>query len=360
MSDPNGWVSQPPSTIVKVVNTSREALNGQLCVVLAYQNDRGRYVVIVTGASQEQVSLKPENLVKASWLEQFQAQYQLMQNNPQVQQQLRSMYTKVQGLTGMKPEYVGMAALVLLVVGVYFLGFNRTLLLLSSVMLVVITILPDLQAGANPQQILRNAPMRFRAIIRENVPVVGDRIASSSVLSGLVAAVLVFFLVNALVGGGGSRGRSGAPPPPPMMTTTGALPPKPLMDRALLEDYYQRGFEDGQAGLEFGTSLPVATPQGVDTASSSSTTTAGSEYSWPGSDYIPPPPKGPSILSKLMNWSSLFSLYVVGSTVYTAGRTVEGTWDPQLCVVNLRMLDPWKMGMLALSVYRLVSPLLSS
>lgn len=357
MSDPNGWVSQPPSTIVKVVNTSRENLNGQLGIVLAYQNDRGRYVVLVTGVSQEQVSLKPENLVKASWLEQFKAQYQLMQNNPQVQQQLAAIYSKIQGLTGTKPEYVGVAALVLLLASVYFLGFNRTLLLLSSLMLVVITILPDLQVGATPQQVLRNAPMRFRAVIRQNVPMVGDRIADSSILSGLVAAVLVFFFVNALVGGG-SRGSASSAPPP--MSTTGSSSPTPRMDRALLEDYYQKGFEDGKAGLKFGTSLPVATPQGVDTGTSSATTGASSEYAWPGSDYIPPSPSPrPSALSKLMNWSSLFSLYVVGSTVYTAGRTVEGGFDPQLMMVNLRMLDPWKMGMLALSVYRLVSPLLS-
>ena len=344
MTDPNGWVSQPPSTMVKVVNTSRAALNGQLGIVLAYQTDRGRYVVLTTGAAQEQVSLKPENLIKASWFEQLKAQYELMQNNPQVRQQLRTIYTQVQRTTGVKPEYVGGAAVVLLLAAVYFLGFSRTLLILSTLLMVFIMVLPDLQAGTPLPQLVRNVPMRFRALVRQNVPVVGDRIANSNLWSGVVAAVLVFFFVNALVGGQSSK----AVPPPPAVGTT--VPPPVATSRALLEDYYKKGFDDATAGLEFGTSLPATTPQGAD---------APADFAWPGSQMPPPPPPAPSALSKLMNWSSLVSLFIVGNTVFSAGRTADGGWDPQLCFANLRLLDPWKMGMLALSVYRLVAPFFS-
>ena len=344
MSDPNGWVTQPPATMVKVVNTSRDALNGKFGIVLAYQGDRGRYVVLMT-ITQEQVSLKPDNLVKGSWVEQLQAQYQLMQNNPQVQQQIRTLYNRVQTSTGTKPEYVAAAAGVALLAAIWVFGFSRVVMIISFGLLVALTVQPDIQAGVPLRQMARNAPRRFQDLVRQNVPVVGHRIANSKLLSALAFGLILFFFVNALVGG------AGKPLVPPPAAGGGAphVATKPMANRALLEDYYKLGFDDGQAGKEFGASLPAVEPKGVDT-----------EYSWPGSDYAPPPPPRTSLLSKFTSWSSMVSIYVVGSTLWNAGRTADGGFDPQLMVVNVRMLDVWKQGMLALSVYRLVSPFFTS
>eukprot|EP00977_Amphora_coffeiformis_P009264 scaffold2103_cov185-Amphora_coffeaeformis.AAC.9 len=348
MSDPNGWVTNPPATIVKVVNTSREVLNGKLGIVLAYQSDRGRYVIAMA-VSQEQVSLKPDNLVKGSWMEQLQAQYEFMKNNPQVQQQLQTYYRRVQQMTGQKPEYVAAAAGVVLLACIYFFGFSRIMLVVSFAMLVALVVQPDLASGRSARDVVRNAPMRFKETIRQNVPMIGHRIANSNMLTGLVFGVMMFFFVNALVGGGGAS-RAAAPMTPGGGAATPYVPTtKPVMDRKMLEDYYKMGFYDGKDGLDFGTSLPVVEielPKGVD---------AGSNFDW-----VPPPvAPTPSILSKLTNWSSMLSLYVVGSTLYKAGQTADGGFDPQLMVANLRMLDAWKQGMLALSVYRLVSPFFS-
>ena len=349
MTDPNGWVAQPPSTIVKVVNTSREALNGKLGIVLAYQNDRGRYVVLMS-VSQEQVSLKPDNLVKGSWIEQMQAQVEVLRNNPQVQQHIQSVYRQVQRVTGVKPEYVAGAAGVAFLAVVYLFGFSRTMMIVSFAIMMGLMVQPDLQAGASLQQIIRNAPMRFKAMIRENVPMVGSRIANSNLLSTLAFLFIMFFFVNAIAGG---KGTPKSVPPPPTAPGGGSTPfvPKPTADRGLLEDYYKMGFEDAKAGNDFGFSLPEVTatpPKG-----------ANPEFDWPGSDYVPPPPPKASPVSKLTSWSSLLSLYFIGNTLYNAGKTVEGGFDPQLMVVNLRMLDVWKQGMLVLSLYRLFAPLFS-
>ena len=355
MSDPNGWVTNPPATMVKVMNTSREVLNGKLGIVLAYQSDRGRYVIAMA-VSQEQVSLKPDNLVKGSWIEQVQAQYQFMRYNPQVQQQFQAFYQQVQQRTGTKPEYVAAAIGIVLLVCVYVFGFSRTVLVVSFAMLVALVLQPDWSSGRSSRDVLRNAPMRFKNMVRQNVPVVGHRIADSNILSGLVFAVIMFFFVNALVGGGG-RTNLAVPVPPSGGSgpTPTYVPTKPTVDRALLEDYYEKGFRDARDGFEFGTSLPKADPpKGV---------APDSDFSWPGSNYIPshtPSPSSPSMISKLTNWSSMISMYVVGSTLYNAGRTADGGFDPHLMVVNVRMLDVWKQGMLALSVYRLVSSLFTS
>lgn len=352
MTDPNGWVTNPPATMVKVANTSREVLNGKLGVVLAYQSDRGRYVVAMA-VSQEQVSLKPDNLVKGSWMEQLQAQFEFMKNNPQVQQQVQTYYRQVQQATGVRPEYVAAAAGVLLLACVYLFGLSRIMMIISFAMLVALVVQPDLAAGASRERIVRNAPMRFKAMLRQNVPVVGDRIANSNLLTGLVFAVMMLFFVNALVGGGGTGSSKAVPPPPPGGNGAAPFVPKSAVDRQLLEDHYKWGFEDGKANADFGTSLPevsVEPPKGVETDSS---------FAWPGSDYAPPPAPKPSLVSKLTNWSTMISVYVVGSTLFRAGHTADGGFDPQLMVANLRMLDVWKQGMLALSVYRLLSAVLS-
>ena len=343
MSDPNGWVTQPPATMVKVVNTSRETLNGKLGIVLAYQTDRGRYVVLMT-TSQEQVSLKADNLRKGSWMEQLQAQYELLQNNPQVQQQVRQIYQQVQQTTGVKPEFVAVAVGVALLAAIYFFGFSRVVMVLSFVLLCGILVQPDIAAG--PRQMMRNAPRRFKDLVRQNVPVVGHRIANSDILTGLVAGVMLFFFVNALVGGGGG---SSAKPMPLSSSGATSTARRVTTDRDLLQDYYKMGFDDATAGKEFGTSLPAVvteTPKGVDTNNP--------EDSWPG--YNDAVPSRSSLLSKFTNLSTMISLYVVGSTIWNAGRTADGTgFDVQLAVANIRMLDVWKQGMLALSVYRLVS-----
>jgi hypothetical protein len=344
-SDPNGWVSQPPSTLVKVVNTSRETINDKLGVVLAYQTDRSRYVVHLS-TSQEQVSLKADNLVKASWMEQMRAQYELFQNNPQIQQQIRGVYTQVHQAAGVKPEYLAGAALVFILVAMYFFGVSKTLMTISFFLMVGVVVFPDLQAGASARQVARNAPMRVKEIIRENVPMVGSRIADSNILTGLVVAMTVFLFVNALVAGG-KQAVSAAPPVAP--PSTGYTP---KVDRSLLEEYYKLGFEDAQADHAFGASLPapeVTTPAGVD---------QNSEFAWPGSDYVAPPASKPSPLSQLTSWSSLISLFLVGNTLYGAGKTGEGGFDVQLMLANLRNLDMMKQGMLAFSLYRLVSPFL--
>jgi hypothetical protein len=345
MSDPNGWVTQPPSTLVKVVNTSRDSINDKLGVVLAYQTDRSRYVVHLS-TSQERVSLTADKLVKASYMEQMRAQYELLQNNPQIQQQIQRVYTQVHQAAGVKPEYLAGAALVAILVAIYVFGFSKVLMTISFFMMIGLVVLPDLQAGASAMQVTKNAPMRVKAIIRQNVPMVGGRIADSNILTGLIVAMTLFFFVNALAAGG-NRTASVVPVPPPSSVT---YTPKVVADRSLLEDYYKRGFEDAQAGNDFGVSLPVpevTTPAGVDDTS---------EFSWPGSDYAAPPAAKPSPLGQLTSWSSLISLFLIGNTLYGAGKTGEGGFDVHLMLANLRHLDVMKQGMLAFSLYRLISP----
>ena len=98
-ADPSGLITNPPSTFVKIVGTSREDLNGLVCVALQYNAGTSRYLVQLlpgqgsnaprpgeaAGAAAAAraaggspaaaaLSFKPENLVRASAMDKVKAQ----------------------------------------------------------------------------------------------------------------------------------------------------------------------------------------------------------------------------------------------------------------------------------------------
>ena len=92
MPDPNGWVTQPPSTLIKIQNiAAKPELNGQIAIAVGYLDDKQRYVV-VRCTTQEQLSLKVDNLVKANPLDSMRGQFQLLQNDPKIRQQVSQLY----------------------------------------------------------------------------------------------------------------------------------------------------------------------------------------------------------------------------------------------------------------------------
>jgi len=352
-TDPNGWLlpgAQPGSVMVKIVNTSRDTLNNQLAACLQYTEDKGRYVVHLT-KSQQQVSIKPENLVQASMLEKMKAQFELFQNHPEFQRQVSQYYNLIQQKTGTKPEYVAAASGVALVAAMYFFGFSKIMLLLSMLMLVGIIAAPDLNSP--PRVILNNFPMRFRAIIREQIPVVGPRIAANQYLSMAVMGLVLVFFVNALFFAGGSRRAPTISEPPTVSTANphfggaGAV----ATNQALMEEYYRKGFEDGQAGTDFGTSMPET----VVVEEESPAATEDYDFDFVSS---PSPPTRPSFMNKVMDFSSIMSIMYLAKTGHSLGSTPEGSWDYQLAIANLQTMDTMRLGFLGFSVYRVVSKFL--
>eukprot|EP00523_Entomoneis_sp_CCMP467_P003705 CAMPEP_0168752378 /NCGR_PEP_ID=MMETSP0724-20121128/18353_1 /TAXON_ID=265536 /ORGANISM="Amphiprora sp., Strain CCMP467" /LENGTH=357 /DNA_ID=CAMNT_0008800621 /DNA_START=31 /DNA_END=1104 /DNA_ORIENTATION=+ len=353
-TDPHGWLpvgTQPGSVFCKIVNTSRETLNNQLAAVLAYQEDRGRYVVHLT-LSQQQASLKPENVVKASYLEQIQGQYQGIVNHPDIKRQVDYYTNLVQQRTGLKWYYVAAGAAVLLLVAIYLVGFSRFFMLTSFVIMVALVAAPDF--GAPMKTIAQNFPMRFRAMIREQVPVVGPRIADNQYLSLAVMGLLLAFFVNAMLPARSAAVTTAATTAPlDLSTTKPHVPGSSSSSSSLLEEYYRKGFQDGEAGREFGTSMPVP----VDDEPEPEYTTTSSSNSY--QDYPPPPPPQSSGgFSKLLDWSTMMSLMYLGQQGYTLGRTADGGWDAQLALANFQTMDMMRKGFLAFSLYRLVSKFL--
>ncbi|CAB9496330.1 expressed unknown protein [Seminavis robusta] len=343
-TDPSGFVSNPPSTVVKIINTAREDMNGQFGIVVQFQQDRGRYLVHVT-STQQVVAMKPENLVKASYVEQAQAYWQQASRDPQIQQVLNRLSAYLP--PGVSPKQLGIGLAVTVLALIYVLGFSRTMMLFSFVMLFLMVIGQDLLAGADPKVIVQNAPMRFQTIVREQVPggqyLVGKPYERYAHM-GLAAFLIVFFV------------RSMMPVTVPASATTTSHVPLPSRNlvaeknQKMAEEFYKLGFDDAKADKEYRTSFPDF----------STTSFAMDDTMDDLPDYPMPPTKSQGgVMSKFFSVSSAMSIMYVGRTLIELGKDADGSWSMALFQANLATLEPWKMGLMGLSVYRLVSSLMS-
>lgn len=343
MADPNGWVQSPPSVFVKVRGTSREAINGKLGLVLQYAADRQRYTVLLCEAPDEPVSLKADNLAACGLMEKGQAYYQMMRHNPDIQRQMRELSSQVRRRTGLTPEYALAGVLVALVAGWYALGFSRLLLLLTVLVMVLTVTGPDLVAGKDARTVLRNAPGRWRAVVREQVPVMGGKIAANKYYLGVFTAALGAFVVYSLL----------ASPRRAVVPSAGAAPSRALpVSEDSKQRYYKLGFDDATNAEIYGKSL--------DGAGGPAGATTTDEYAWRNADtsgYDPTPIATPSKKSPL-SISTALAAFAVYQTLHPLAVNAEGRYDLALFRANLVNLEVWKIGLMGFSVYRIVSAFL--
>jgi hypothetical protein len=330
--DPSHFLSNPPSTIVKVVNTSREEINGQLGIAVGFQG--GRYMVHNV-QTQQILSLKPENLVKASTMESYLAQYQMLTNDPRVKQNIQEYYEKAKrALHPVKPEYA-LLGLVLLWFGlVYFVGFTKTLMVTSVVFLLGFLVAPDIIQGASFRTTLNNVPGRTRQAIEETLPFLKGRL-SNRVALGILILMVAMSMQSVFVGGKRK---------PPMATQPMA---PPVANKALQEQYYKWGFDDAKGGLEFGTSL-----QNLETTATSARPLHEDDYPPMEFDdaYMPPPPAN----KRSFGFGSAMSAFYLVRLANELGTDAGNGFSFERMVENARTLEPWKLGMAAFSLYNLV------
>jgi len=347
-ADPLGFVTNPPSAVVKIQGTARADINGKLGIVVQYATDRGRYLVHLT-SSQQIVAMKADNVVKANYFEMAKAQLEQIQNDEQVRRMLTTVSSRVP--PGVSLKHVGMAALVLVLVIVYLLGISRTMMLLSMIMVLGMVIGPDIIAGADRTTVLRNAPNRFQTLVREQFPG-GQYIADKPYATTALAAImLVFFVKSMMPPAAAAAAKSGSMTgfDPSSSSSSSSTMPNRALTKATLEEYYKLGFDDATASNEYGTSLPEELPpqgvRGID----------NDDYA----DFSMPPQSTGSMFGKVFSFTNAMSIMFIGRTIMEMGRNQDGAWDLQLLVANIRTMEPLKMGLLGLSVFRLVSALMS-
>ena len=384
-SDPSGFITNPPSTFVKIVGTSREDLNGLVCVALQYNAGTGRYIVQLlpgqgsndaprpgeaaaaaaaaraaggSAAAAAGLSFKPENLVACSAMDKVKAQATFamheakrFMNSPDTKEKMRRMYTSLdQRLPPqVKPEYVGIGALIVLFIVTRIIGFSKIVLLTSLVMMLAMILMPELSAGVTDPALLAS---RFPDRLRDNIANATGYTSLTKKHAMIGFGLFMFFALKLLATPAGSA----APPPAAASRSAPSSTFDPVVDAGVksplppgksfdMEDIYKLGFEDGKDGKDFGTSLPKSrgpsAPQG---------TAADTNF-----DDLPPyHPSPPAKESKFgLTWAmSVFGLF---RGVKELGVTPDGRFDPQFLVANVKGAPPLKLALMGFCLYRVLS-----
>ena len=229
---------------------------------------------------------------------------------------------------------------IFLVVG-YIIGFSKLMVASSLLALLLMISSPDWMRGIKEnkpmklvlKQSMLNLGMRWKEMLVHstgyNVP---DKLAAGSlVLMVIWTGKMLFTPVPS------SRVQ--------MMSGQGEaiIPTKPAYD---YEFIYKLGYEDGKSGDTFGASLPAD----VIAANTDST-----PLDW--DSYNPPPlPRQSRSNLGMGTLLSMFALFRFGRELVTHpdGSLIR---DPNLIIMKLKSMEPWRLGLIFMSVYRVVGAL---
>ena len=384
--DPSGFLKLNPAgrpahtegreapTVVKIVGTARDDLNGLLGFCTAYNRDRQRYMVTMasvdrsTAPNATVMALKPENLTQASTLETYKAQFQSLRTDPRVKHRLKEYYD----LCGkycqpFKVEHAVGALSLLLVVLMYFFGFTKTIMLVSAVVMIFCILIEDVIRTRKPwREVLRNFPSRSKFVIERQFPFLRGKI-TEPIAAGIVGVLLAFTVQAVFFTKGGSKTSASSLPPntasrmPTMSSHRSMMASSQQQQKEQLEALYHLGFQDSLEGKPRGHSLSDK----LDELWSSETSRYLEEDLEPIPEIPytatpltrPPPPK--------TFGSRLFSMRTIGSMFYLYRMAMQIGVDPstgifsvgQLAANLQHNLPTWQKGMLAFSVYNLFSNL---
>lgn len=232
--DPCGFITVPPSTVVRVTGTARQDINGLLGIVESFNVEKERYLVHMT-RSQSTMAIRKENLAKASFVESYQAQWEQLQNDARVQEKMSNYLNFLrQYVAPLALSHVVGGVLTLLVFLVYFMGLAKTILLISSISLIALIAGPDLTSG--PKGVVENFLERASAMIEKQFPIIRGKISNRIAVCIILClfTVCIQSLFSIVVGA--------------ELRHTEKTLEMPTIDRAVLEQYYSFGYEDAVKG----------------------------------------------------------------------------------------------------------------
>jgi len=335
---------------VTIQNTSRNDLNNRTGIIVQYDANRERYLIIVDPGSNSPISLKEDKLRAASFTEKAQTNYKFLMHHkkPDIDAFVAKIKSKIPQLSNNSSEEVlaGLMMFIVLVLGIsfYFFGFSRTWVTVSLVSMPLVIAWPDLNGGVGAQVAAKNFGYR----LKEQVKILTGRDVSDTVCLGVFALMYVF----------GARVIFASSSPSAVQTAAhqqafnaGASNSSTGLD---VDAIYKLGWEDAKNGLDFGSSLPdtntvvqsIPKPGGVGEFDDDI------PYSYNGS-HLPPMIPTQGGRSKL-GVGTMMSLFFVGRTLMDLAR-IPGGFSVQAFIYNVKSLPPWRIAILGLSVYRLIS-----
>lgn len=360
-------------TVVKIVGTARDDLNGLLGFCTAYNRDRERYMVTMANVDHANspnatvMALKPQNLTKATTLESYKAQFQQLRTDPRVRQRLKEYYEYVGAKCHpFKAEQVAAVLAVQLGILVYYFGFTKTIMLVAAIVMILCILVEDVLRNRKPWgEVVRNFPSRSKFVIEKQFPFLKGKI-SENVATGIVVLLLAFTIQSVFFTNAGRTSGSGSAPP----QSDSRAPIRPgstpvVNHRARLEEVYHLGFQDSLDGKDRGHSLADKLDELLGIASGAAGVLEEDLEPIPEIPYSPVPPLGAGPAPPRTFASRVFSMRTMGSVFYLYRMAMQVGVDPSTGIFSVAQLaaniqhnlPAWQKGMLAFSCYNLISNL---
>ena len=362
-ADPNHLIGKT----VKIVDlASRQDLNGHLGQVHSYKADRQRYTVQLASISPAALAaaaragqsapqaqtfdFKAQNLVAATFVDKMNSKLLTMKSlfhtliaDPVIREQVQRAYIKFQSQLppGVKPEYVGVALLILTFLLIRMMGMSKFFMLFSLIAMMLVVSMPDIAAGADAKTCLKNFPVRWRETLVQSTGFsnISEKVALISL--GVVILVSCKILLTPT-----STGREPALTSSSSSSSSWKASPELWKGFESAQDIYQLGFEDAKSGKDFGASLPGD----ADTVKLSFGTSTLDD--WDSYEPTPPPQKS------RFGVGTLFSLVSLMRMVKELAFTPDNRPDLQLFISNLKRMEPWRLGLMGFCLYQIISSLL--
>jgi hypothetical protein len=422
-SDPHQYVTNPPSTFVKIQNiTKKPELNGQYGLIVQYDTTKERYMVVLCTSQQQQyLALKYDNLQRCtSMYDKVMAQYQMMQYNPQIQQQIKKVqeYILQQILiplfrilkipvTPKLQYFYYMVALFLL--GLWYIIGLTKLLVVGTIFMVVLSLIgTDLFEHKKSTRtiLLQTLPNQYTKMIQTELPYnIGTIITKKPWYLRSFTTLLVLFIAYTLFGtptrsmyfrkyNKSSRSSSSSPSSSSYLSSfwknTNPVSTHSKSTNERMEYYYKLGFDDATQHLEYGTSfVPYNTttqnhddirstsasvminddgtttenPAWKDTVDTTTTNRYDNDpriYNDDDDDFANDRHTSPN--KKASPWSfstmmAVFTIYRILQPIVAMSMSNTNHYqiDWHLLRTNLiAQMNPWKMMIVAFSLYRIV------
>ena len=323
------------------------------------------------------LKLKPENLAEAGNLDQLRIGAQMMYHTAISYLSSPAMQERGQNILSMLPPFLqqkmtptrALIAAVIAIQVIFFfllfvlgriLGFSKVIIFISLIGLLLAVSSPDWIEGykANKpiQLIAKSSALNFRRRWKDHLVAMTGYTNISDTMALASLALLVVFAGKILLARTPSSSHMS------MGDNTFQRIPHTISTKYDLEQIYKLGYDDAKAGSEFGTSFPKHMnnnhAEAVESHSVQDHYDDDKGYDWA---YNPPPlPNPPRSKSNLGMGTllSAFALYRFGKDVITSpsGQVV---FDLQYIATRLRSIEPWRIGIMFVSLYRVVKALLS-
>lgn len=382
----NGNGNGNQESIVKIIGTARDDLNGLLGFCTAYNRDRERYMVRMANVDSANapnatvMALKPTNLVQASKLEGYKAQFQQLVTDPRLRQRLAYYYEYANGkCRPFQLEHVVGVATLLLGLGLYFVGVTKTLMAVSATLMIGLILVEDVVRHRKPwRQVVQNFPSRSKMVLEKQFPFVRGKL-SEPVAAGIVGVLLALTIQSVVFTNNNSNKATTTTTTDSSSTTTTTMPSRPVLssssmssmtnnknNRDELEKYYNLGFEDSLDGKDRGHSFAREIQRLLEEEASAASANADDLLLEPIA-YSPSPLTAPttSTQSSSSFLSRLLSMRTAGSLFYLYRSAMQIGVDPSTGIFSIAQMaaniqhamPAWQKGMLAFSCYNLISNL---